>query len=135
MSRNINPYNQSSENFFQYPRALIEQERYKHLTHTERTVYMILMNKAKLSAKNNNKNFINPKTQEMFIYYTQEKMGNYIGLSVRSVQTIYKNLEKAGLIVREEHFNGIKRIHRIYVNEPEKEMPKEEEPEESFTEE
>jgi predicted transcriptional regulator len=120
MPVNVNPTTTNGINFIKIPRALIEEEKYRKMNSTEKIIYGVLLYRAEMTTLNKTsvQQFIEKGSGEMFIYYTQEEMAQFIGVSERTIRTAYKNIEEIGLIKRKEYYNGLKRIHRIFVYYP-----------------
>lgn len=96
--------------FLAYPRFLLKTD----LPETAKLVYILLLNRTKLSRKNGN--WTNPEGY-VYIHYTIRTMAQEIGKCESTVKTAYRDLEKAGLIRRERQ--GKNCPNRIYVRLPE----------------
>ena len=95
--------------FLAYPRFLLKTD----LPETAKLVYILLLNRTKLSRKNGN--WTNPEGY-VYIHYTIRTMALEIGKCESTVKTAYRDLEKAGLIRRERQ--GKNHPNRIYVRLP-----------------
>lgn len=89
-----------------FPRFLLKMD----LSDTARLVYILLLNRAKLSMKNgqwtNSEGYV-------YVHYTIQSMAEHIRKCETTVKTAYSDLEKAGLIRRVRQ--GKNHPNRIYV--------------------
>lgn len=95
--------------FLVFPRFLLKME----LSDTAKLVYILLLNRAKMSLKN--KSWTN-SDGFVYVHYTIRSMAKEIHRCESTVKTAYSDLEKAGLIRRERQ--GKNHPNRIYVRLP-----------------
>lgn len=95
--------------FMAYPRFLLECE----LSETAKLVYIILLDRAKLSGKNDG---WTDEQGRVFLYYTIHGLAEAIHRSDMTVKTALAALERSDLITRKRQ--GIGRPNRIYVKLP-----------------
>ena len=95
--------------FLVFPRFLLKMD----LSDTAKLVYILLLNRAKVSMKNgswtNSEGYV-------YVHYTIRTMAEDIRRSETTVKNAYGDLEKAGLIRRERQ--GKNHPNRIYVRMP-----------------
>ncbi len=99
--------------FYQMPKALFNNERYKGLSLEAKATYSILRDRQDLSVKNgwaDNQGFI-------FSYYTVVKLCEILEVANGKVNTIKKDLVKYGLIIDKRQGQG--KPNKIYVLKPE----------------
>lgn len=92
-----------------FPRFLLKTD----LSDTARLVYILLLNRARLSVKNGR--WTNPEGF-VYVHYTIRTMAEDIRRCETTVKNAYGDLEKAGLIRRERQ--GKNHPNRIYVRLP-----------------
>lgn len=96
--------------YMAFPRFLLERTS---LNETAKIVYMILLNRARLSQKNDG---WTDKRGHIFIYYPINDIAAAIHKSEMSVKTALSSLEKDKLIDRQHQ--GIGKANRIFVKIP-----------------
>ena len=96
--------------YMAFPRFLLERTS---LNETAKIVYMILLNRARLSQKNGG---WTDKRGHIFIYYPIRDIADAIHKSEMSVKTALSALEKDKLIYRKHQ--GVGKANRIYVKIP-----------------
>jgi len=96
--------------YMAFPRFLIEQQS---LNETEKLIYMLLLDRARISSKNSG---WTDECGHVFVYFTIEALAKEIGKSMSTVKTALSALEQEGLLVRKRQ--GIGLPNRIYVKIP-----------------
>ena len=102
--------------YMAYPRFLLDMD----LPETARLIYVLLLDRARLSMKNSG--WTDEKGQ-VYLYFTVEHLAQTAGKSTVTAERALAKLEKAGLIRR--HHQGAGRPSRLYVGVPEN-VPREE---------
>lgn len=95
--------------FFQYPRFLLDSG----LNDTPRTLYMLLLDRSRLSAQRSQ--WITPEGK-VFVYYTIQNLSKVLHRSESTVKYALGRLETAGMIRRQRQ--GIGRPNQIFVLVP-----------------
>ena len=95
-----------------FPLELIQNEGYSSLSCDEKMLYMLLLNRANISAKNT-KFFQDSKG--VFIFYSNKQIQNHLHCSNKTAIKFLTNLESAGLIRKEYQKQGLPL--KIYVND------------------
>ena len=95
--------------FLVFPRFLLKMD----LSDTAKLVYILLLNRAKLSMKNGS---WTSAEGYVYVHYTIKTMAGEIRKCETTVKTAYADLENAGLIRRERQ--GKNHPNRIYVRLP-----------------
>jgi hypothetical protein len=96
--------------FYQVPQELIENPRYKDLNSDARITYAVLFDRLMLSKKNN---WVNEKG-EIYLLFEQNRLGELVGVSRRTMQRVLEMLEDFRLIKREKQGTGLPDI--IYLS-------------------
>ena len=99
--------------FYQMPKALFNNERYKGLSLEAKATYSILRDRQDLSVKNGWAD----KQGFIFSYYTVVKLCEILEVANGKVNTIKKDLVKYGLIIDKRQGQG--KQNKIYVLKPE----------------
>ena len=94
-----------------FPRFLLDME----LNETTKLLYMLLLDRARLSLKNEG---WTDESGHVFLYFTIESMAEVLHKSQMTVKTSLSALEKQDLILRKRQ--GAGHPNRIYVKFPEK---------------
>lgn len=93
--------------YYKFPKVLIEDEKFNKLSLKAKILYTLLLDRVKLSTKNNWK--INGK---IYVYYTLDEVARNMRISVRSAGSLFKELEN-GFI--ETAHQGLGKPNIIYV--------------------
>lgn len=110
--RNVNPDTLRNFTFYQTPVAVIEDEEYHSLTPIDYVIYGMLLRRAKLSIQNPDK-FTLEDSGEMFFYYKQEDLMEYLRVTRPTISASLKRLEEVNLLKRREERNGMNRTHKM----------------------
>ena len=94
-----------------FPRFLLDME----LNETTKLLYMVLLDRARLSLKNEG---WTDESGHVFLYFTIESMAEVLHKSQMTIKTSLAALEKQDLIIRKRQ--GAGHPNRIYVKFPEK---------------
>lgn len=100
---------ENSHQFYQMPKELFTNERYKGLTSDARVLYTMLLDRKELSRKNG---WID-EYHQVYLIYTRKNIAELIGISERTAIKIFKQLSDAELISEERQ--GLNKPNRIYV--------------------
>ncbi|MDY3715681.1 MAG: replication initiator protein A, partial [Blautia sp.] len=92
-----------------FPRFLLDME----LNETTKLLYMLLLDRARLSLKNEG---WTDESGHVFLYFTIESMAEVLHKSQMTVKTSLSALEKQDLILRKRQ--GAGHLNRIYVKFP-----------------
>ena len=92
--------------YFAYPKFLLPM----NLSETAKLIYMILLDRAQLSAQNEG---WQDEAGRVFIHYTVKSLAETIGKSEMTVKSALKALEQQGLILRQKQGAGLP--SRIFV--------------------
>lgn len=95
-----------------FPLDLIQNENYSFLSCEEKLLYMLLLNRANISAKNTK---IFKDDKGVFVFYSNKQIQNHLHCSNKTAIKLLTNLESAGLIRKEYQKNGLPL--KIYVND------------------
>ena len=95
--------------FYQLPKFLVHDERFKGLSSDAKLLYAILRDRHELSLKNN---WVDDDGY-VFIIYTRADMMDALGLSDKPITKAIKDLKKYGLI--DEKRQGLNKPNLIYV--------------------
>lgn len=101
---------ETSERFYMMPKALFELEAYKKMKLESKMAYGILKDRFKLSISNE---WID-SVGNVFLYYTNENLGEILGVGKDKLIRIKKELREFGLL--EEERQGLNKPNRIYIN-------------------
>lgn len=113
----ITTSNFKTVNFYQMPKALINNLKYKNISSNAKLAYMILRDKLSLSIK---ENWIE-KDGRIFVKLSRQSLMEYMNVSINTATKIFKELVESELIV-EEATNVKKIAKKIYVCEVEGEV-------------
>lgn len=102
--------------FYQQPKQLYKGKYQKALNNNDRTVYMLIYNRFRLSVKNK----MIDQDGYVFIYFEERLLADEAAISDKTVKTCIKRLRAIGLIDVVQQ--GCNRPNRIYVLKPEYEM-------------
>lgn len=103
--------------FFQLPKVLFTNERYKDLSNNARVVYAMLRDRFDLSRKNNWIETNDEGNSVIYFVFTNEDLMELTHIKSKStIATIKKDLEKVGLI--EQKRLGVNKPNKIYLNHP-----------------
>ena len=100
---------ENSHRFYQMPKELFINPRYKDLDSNAKVLYTVLLDRKELSRKNK---WVDEYNQ-IYLIYTRENIAELLGVSVRTVIKVFKQLREAKLI--EEEKQGLNKPNRIYV--------------------
>lgn len=103
-----------NKKFFVMPQELFNDERYEKLSTGAKVLYMLLLDRTRLSAHNH---FFD-KFKRVYIFFTREEAAQKLNVTVRTVYNNFKELVAADLI--EEVNQGKNLAKKIYVKFPEK---------------
>lgn len=95
--------------FYQYPKFLLELP----LNETTKLVYVLLLDRTKLSAQNQGWTDANG---EVFVYFTIASLAQTLGKCEMTIKTSLAKLAQVGLLTRKRQ--GIGRPNRLYVHLP-----------------
>lgn len=95
-----------------FPLDLIQNENYSFLSCEEKLLYILLLNRANISAKNTK---IFQDSKGVFIFYSNKQIQNHLHCSNKTAIKILNNLESAGLIRKDYQKRGLPL--KIYVND------------------
>ncbi|WP_349550133.1 replication initiator protein A [Leuconostoc pseudomesenteroides] len=101
---------ETSERFFMMPKALFELDTYRKMKLESKMAYGILKDRFKLSISND---WIDSEGN-VFLYYTNEALGEILGVGKDKVIRIKKELREFGLL--EEERQGLNKPNRIYIS-------------------
>lgn len=101
---------ETSERFFMMPKALFELDTYRKMKLESKMAYGILKDRFKLSISND---WIDSEGN-VFLYYTNESLGEILGVGKDKVIRIKKELREFGLL--EEERQGLNKPNRIYIS-------------------
>ena len=107
--RRIKASEVQEQRFYQLPKFLVHDERFKGLSSDAKLLYAILRDRHELSLKNN---WVDDDGY-VFIIYTRADMMNALGLSDKPITKAIKDLKKYGLI--DEKRQGLNKPNLIYV--------------------
>ena len=107
--RRIKASEVQEQRFYQLPKFLVHDERFKGLSSDAKLLYAILRDRHELSLKNN---WVDDDGY-VFIIYTRADMMNALGLSDKPITKAIKDLKKYGLIDEKRH--GLNKPNLIYV--------------------
>ena len=100
---------ENSHRFYQMPKELFINPKYKKLDSNAKVLYTVLLDRKELSRKNK---WVDEYNQ-IYLIYTRENIAELLGVSVRTVIKVFKQLREAKLI--EEEKQGLNKPNRIYV--------------------
>jgi DNA-binding Lrp family transcriptional regulator len=100
---------ENSHRFYQMPKELFVNPKYKHLNSDAKVLYTMLLDRKELSRSNN---WVD-ENQQVYLIYTRENLSEMMGISRPTVTKAFKELIKANLIIEERM--GLNKPNRIYV--------------------
>ena len=95
--------------FYQIPKELTTNSRYKHISNDAKFLYGILRDRNQLSIKNN---WIDDNG-DVYIYFPREEAGEILNFASEKTGKIFKELKKVNLI--QEKRQGLGKANIIYV--------------------
>lgn len=102
-----------NERFYQMPKSLFTNPKYKPMTTTAKIIYAILKDRMELSRKNG----WTDENGDIYLMFSQESIAELLGVNNSTAYRGMKELVKAGLI--ESKRQGLGRPNKIYINRPE----------------
>lgn len=100
---------ENSHSFYQLPKELFVNKRYKNLSVNAKLTYAFLLDRKELSRKNN---WVDEYGQ-VFLLFTRENVGDLLNLSNKTVIKAFKELRGVGLIFEERQ--GLNKPNKIFV--------------------
>lgn len=100
---------ENSHRFFQMPKELFLNPKYKGMTSDSKILYTILLDRKELSRENG---WIDEYNQ-VFLLYSRKNMAAIMGISLRSIQRTFSQLNELDLI--KELRQGLNKPNRIYI--------------------
>ncbi|MGM0175663.1 replication initiator protein A [Enterococcus sp. DIV0800] len=97
MSNRITAESFVRDKFYQLPKVLFTNPKYRKLKSNAKIVYAILKDRMELSIKNNHVN----ERGEIYFTYDEDKLSDLTGISKRSIGTARSHLEEVGLLETE----------------------------------
>ncbi|MHA1410522.1 MAG: replication initiator protein A [Candidatus Odinarchaeia archaeon] len=94
--------------YYAVPRFLFENNRYKNMSMNAKMLYSILLGLISLSVKNE---LVDSNTHSIYVKMTQKKASSLLGIPLRNVGEVFRELRWYGLIKKDK----IKR-KRLYIN-------------------
>lgn len=91
------------------PKELFLNERYSKLNNDARVTYAFLLDRLQLSVKNG----WHDEQDRVFLIFTREKLAEIVGVSLRSMTTIMRQLVEVELV--EEKRQGLNKPNLIYI--------------------
>ncbi|EPD05556.1 Replication initiator protein, partial [Lacticaseibacillus paracasei subsp. paracasei Lpp70] len=82
--------------FFQFPKAFVYSEKYKHLSDTAKIAYVILKDRLEFSIKNN---WVDAN-QNVYFVFTNKELCEIFSCSEHKVIKVKKELEQHGLLLQ-----------------------------------
>ena len=82
--------------FFQFPKAFVHSEKYKHLSDTAKIAYVILKDRLEFSIKNN---WVDAN-QNVYFVFTNKELCEIFSCSEHKVIKVKKELEQHGLLLQ-----------------------------------
>ena len=102
-----------NERFYQIPKSLFINPKYKTMSNTSKIMYAILKDRMELSRKNG----WHDDNNDLFLLFDQQNMAELLGTSRVTINRNMKELKDAGLI--EPMRQGLGKPNKIYINKPE----------------
>ncbi len=112
MVRYKNAYTVNEENshrFYQLPKELFVNEKYKTLNSDAKLLYALLLDRKELSRKNK---WVDEYGQ-VYLLYTRDNLCEMLGVSRPTVTRAFKQLSSVGLIIEERQ--GLTKPNKIFV--------------------
>ena len=100
---------ENSHRFYQMPKELFLNDKYKHLNSDAKVLYSILLDRKELSRKNR---WVD-ENRQVYLIYTRENLAEMMGISRPTVTKAFKQLVQANLIIEERM--GLNKPNRIYI--------------------
>ncbi|MBR5202707.1 MAG: replication initiator protein A [Clostridia bacterium] len=91
-------------NYAIFPLQMLENDKYKSFSSKEFFLYMLLLNRKKLSQMNEK---IFSDKNGFFIYYSNEQIAKHLRCNKSTAIQVLKNLENSGLIRKEHQKRGL----------------------------
>lgn len=100
---------ENSHRFYQMPKELFTNEKYKGLSSDAKILYTILLDRKELSRKNG---WVDEHGQ-IYLIYTREHIGEMLNATDKTVTKAFKQLRDAELISEERQ--GLNKPNKIYI--------------------
>lgn len=100
---------ENSHRFYQMPKELFTNPKYKELDSNAKILYSVLLDRKELSRKNK---WVD-KYNQVYLIYTRENIADLLNVSIRTVTKVFNQLRDAKLI--EEEQQGLNKPNKIYV--------------------
>jgi len=101
-----------NERFYQVPKSLFINPKYKSMSNTSKMMYAILKDRMELSRKNS----WHDENGDIFLLFDQQDMADLLGTSRVTINRYMKELKVARLI--EPIRQGLGKPNKIYINKP-----------------
>lgn len=101
-----------NERFYQVPKSLFINPKYKSMSNTSKIMYAILKDRMELSRKNG----WHDENDDIFLLFDQQDMADLLATSRVTINRNMKELKDAGLI--EPIRQGLGKPNKIYINKP-----------------
>lgn len=98
-----------SHSFYQLPKELFQNDRYKNMSLTAKVLYALLLDRKELSRSNNWAD----EYGQIYLIYTRENVAECLNLSLKTVGNAFKELSDNELIIEERQ--GLNKPNKIYV--------------------
>lgn len=112
MSNYFTTHDVELNQFYQLPKALIHDEKYKDLTANAKIAYAILQDRHSVSLKNG---WVD-KQDRVFFYFKDKDLAKVFDMTIKTAQRIKKQLKDYGLIEVEKR--GLNQPSMIYLLKP-----------------
>lgn len=100
---------ENSHRFYQLPKELFVNEKYKHLNSDAKLLYALLLDRKELSRKNN---WVDEDNQ-VYLLYSRDNIAEMLGISRPTASKAFKQLVQADLIIEERQ--GLTKPNKIFV--------------------
>lgn len=101
-----------NECFYQMPKSLFTNPKYKPITTTAKIIYAILKDRMGLSRQNGWAD----ENGDIYLLFSQESLAEYLGVASKTVHRGMKELNEVGLI--DSIRQGLGKANKIYIKKP-----------------
>ena len=101
-----------NECFYQMPKSLFTNPKYKPITTTAKIIYAILKDRMGLSRQNGWAD----ENGDIYLLFSQESLAEYLGVASKTVHRGMKELKEVGLI--DSIRQGLGKANKIYIKKP-----------------
>lgn len=100
---------ENSHRFYQLPKELFINEKYKHINSDAKLLYALLLDRKELSRSNG---WVD-KENQIYLLYSRDNIADMLGISRPTATKAFKQLIQSELIIEERQ--GLNKPNKIYV--------------------